>query len=211
MGSSDVLEYRLPTARIAVVVAVSALATTVVLSVFAPSRDFSTMIPLVLLGGWIAWVMWTVPRIELSRTDVVVRNSFHSVTIPLAVITSVTGGKRLTIRTIDRRTYIPAAAAGGTSFLLGALRRTEAYGSYIVPVTRVDALRADPERDTTPATIIARMIEKRIVELPAGAVLAARVARGTTPDVPPPVLNKDVIIGTIAVAAASLALFQALS
>lgn len=211
MGSSDLVEYRLPTARIAVVVSVTALATTVVLSVFAPSGDFSAMIPLVLLGGWVAWVMWTVPRIELSRTEVVVRNSFHTVTIPLAMITSVTGGRRLTIRTVDHRTYIPAAAAGGTSFLLGALRRTEAYGSYIVPVTKVDALRADLDRETTPATIIARVIERRIVELSSETVHAARIARGTGPDVPPPVLNKDVIITTIAVAAASLALFQALS
>ena len=110
-----------------------------------------------------------------------------------------------------RRTYIPAAAAGGSSFLLGAVRRTEAYGSYIVPVSRIDALREGAELDPTPATIIARMIEKRIRELPPEDARAALDAFGTIRDVAPPVLNKDVIIGTIVVAAASVALFQALS
>ena len=211
MGASDVVEYRLPNARIVTVTAVVALAASVILTVFVPSPDFPTMIPIALLGGWLACVLWSVPAIELSRTELVVRNSLHSVTIPLAAITSVTGGKRLTIRTAAHRTYIPAAAAGGTSFLLGAVRRTEAYGSYIVPVSRIDALRQDAELDPTPATIIARMIEKRIRELPPEDLRAALDAFGTVRDVAPPVLNKDVIVGTIVVAAASAALFQALS
>ena len=210
MGASDVVEYRLPNARIVVVAAIMAPAVATALTLFVPSRDFSTMIPLALFGGWIAWVMWTVPRIELSRTHLVVRNSFHSVTIPLALVVSVTGGKRLTIRTTDRRTYIPAAAAGGSSFLLGAVRRTAAYASYIVPVSRIDSLRPDQDRDPTPATIIARTIEKRIRELPQDEVRAARELAGTGHAVPPPVLQKDVILGTIAVAAASAALFLAL-
>jgi len=211
MGASDVLEYRLPNARLVVVVAVAVLPITVILTVFVPSPDFPTMIPLALFGGWIAWVMWTVPRIELSRTQLVVRNSFHTVTIPLAAITSVTGGKRLTIRTADGRTYIPAAAAGGSSFLLGAVRRTEAYGSYIVPVSRVDALRPDLDLEPTPATIIARNIDKRIRELPLTATGAERWTGGGTPGVPAPVLHKDVILGTIAVAAVSAMLFLALT
>ncbi len=211
MGASDVVEYRLPNARIVAVGSVVALTAAVVLTVFVPSRDLPTMIPLTILGGWIAWVMWSVPRIELSRTRLVVRNSFHTVTIPLALITSVTGGKRLTIRTADRRTYIPAAAAGGGSFLFDAVRRTEAYGSYIVPVSRIDALRPDPNRDVTPATIIARTIEKRIRELRRGDLGAADEPDATPREVPPPVLNVDVILSTIAVAAASAALFFALS
>jgi hypothetical protein len=211
MGGSDVVEYRLPSARIVIYASVAAVVAAIVLTVFVPSRDFSSMIPLALLGGWLAWVIWTVPSIEMSRTRLVVRNSLHTVTIPLAVITSVSGGKRLTIRTAGGRTYIPAAAAGGASFLLGAVRRTDAFGSFIVPVSRIDALRMDAERELTPATVIARMIEKRMRELPVEEVRAARSRDGTLRDVAPPVLNREVILGTIGVAAASIALFIALN
>lgn len=201
------LEYRLPTGRAVAIVAVVALAATVVLTILVPSRDFPTMIPLALLGGWVAWAIWTVPSIELSHSTVVVRNSLHTVTIPLASIGEVSGGKRLTITTADGRTYIPAAAPGPGSFLWGAVRRTEAFGGFIVPVTRVDALRLDLERERTPASIIARMIQKRIDELPHDARSRARNPDGTVREIPPPVLNKNVIVGSIAVGVVSVALF----
>ncbi|KRA22277.1 hypothetical protein ASD65_17440 [Microbacterium sp. Root61] len=207
MGASDVLEYRLPTGRIVVVTAVAVFVATVVLTLLVPSRDFPTMIPLALFGGWVAWVFWTLPCIELSRSTVVVRNSLHTVTIPLAAIVQVTGGKRLTIRTADRRTYIPAAAAGPGSFLWGAVRRTEAFGGYIVPVTRVDALRLDMERERTPASIIARMIQKRIDELPEEERRTARNPDGTVREIAPPVLNMTVIVGSIVVSVVSVSLF----
>jgi len=210
MSASGVLEYRLPTGRAVAVTAVAVFAATVVLTLFVPSRDFPTMIPLALLGGWVACVFWTLPCIELSRSTLVVRNSLHTVTIPLAAIVEVTGGKRLTIRTADRRTYIPAAAAGPGSFLWGAVRRTEAYGGFVVPVTRVDALRLDMERERTPASIIARMIQKRIDELSADDRRAARNPDGTVREVPPPVVNKNVIVGSLVVTIISVSLFLVL-
>ncbi|WP_375384764.1 hypothetical protein [uncultured Microbacterium sp.] len=207
----DVTEYRLPSARAVAIVAVLAVIASVIAAVFVPSPDLPALIPVMMLAGWVAWMLFSVPLIRLSPTEVVVRNSLHSVTIPLTAITEVTGGRRLTIRTIDGRTYIPAAAAGpGTSFLGGAMRRTQAYGSSIVPVRNVDDLRLDSELLQTPATTIARMIRKRVDDLDADARRASRGPDGAPQGVAPPVLNMNVIVVTIGVVAASAALILVL-
>lgn len=207
MGASDVLRYRLPNARLVEVSAVAVLAVTVILTLVLPSRDVAAMIPIVALGGWIAWVVWGVPAMELSRTELLIRNSLHTVRVPLAAISEISGGKRLTIRTIDRRIYIPAAVPGMGSFLWGAVQRMQAHGGYVVPLMRVDRLRLDVNREMTPATVFARVIRKRMDELSTDAIRAARNPDGTVRGVPPPVVNKDIILATGVVAVASVTLF----
>lgn len=203
--------YRLPSARIVEVMGAVVVGAAIVGAVFVPSPDLPPLVPIVILAAWVAWVLFSVPLVRLSLTEVVVRNTLHTVTIPLTAITGVSGGRRLTIRTVDGRTYIPAAAAGpATSFLGGAMRRTQAYGSFIVPVRNVDDLRLDGELLQTPATVIARMIDKRVDELTPDERRAARGPDGATRGVAPPILNMDVIGVTIGMVVASAALTMVL-
>lgn len=202
--ADDAMLYRFPTARVTSVLAVTVTLAAVAGAIMLPSRELSAAIPIVGLAGWLAWVLWGYPLIRIDRAAVVVRDSFRTVEIPLTAIAEVSGGRKLTIRTFDGRTYVPAAAPGmGTSFVWGAVRATKAYGDSIVPVKGVEVLRIDPERERTPATIVAQTIRRRIEQLgpaPAGART-----------VPPPRINVDIILTTAGIAAAAAALFAILA
>lgn len=143
--------------------------------------------------------MWGYPLIRVEERMLTVRNSFSTVRIPLTAVVEISGGSRLTIRTADQRTYIPAAAPGsGVSFLWRAQRAKDAFGDFIVPIKGVDALRLDPSRERTPATVIADTIARRID-------LLGPSAQGPR-TVPAPQVNLEIIVGTIVVLAGSAAL-----
>lgn len=186
---------------------IAAPAVAFLLALVVPSPDFTLMLPIILLGAWLSWIVWRHPLLLVSRTELTVRNSLHSVVIPLAAIDHVSGGRRLTIRTRDRRVYIPAAAAGSGTFLLGALRQTNTYGRYIVPLTRVDRARIDSENEVTPATVIARTICRRVEELSTAQLRTALNPDGSPRAVPPPSVNADVLLWTIVVGIGTAVLF----
>jgi len=207
MAESDVVEYRLPSARAVVVVGVIAVAVMTVLAALVPSRELAPAIPVVVLGAWLAMVLWSLPLLRVTRSEIQVRNSLHSVTIPLAAVAEVTSGKRLTIRTHGRRTYIPAAVPGNGAFLMGAVRQANTYGAGPVPLLRVDRLRMDSEGERSPSAVIARTIRRRIDLLDDDDRRSSLNPDGTVCDTPPPKLNVDVIAWTMVVAILCAGLF----
>lgn len=199
MASAE-FQYRHPSARAALLVAPSLVLADVVLTVLFPQqRDIPLFLPVIATGGWLAWIVWGYPMITVSDAAVTARNTWFTQVIPLPAIDEVFGGKRLTIRTRDRRQHIPAAVPGAASFLATAVRRTDAYGSFLTPVVGVDRLRIDADRERTPATVVAQVIRRRIDLLPPGS--------GTNGGVPAPVINMPVVYGTLVAGAVSAALF----
>ncbi|QKJ19984.1 PH domain-containing protein [Microbacterium hominis] len=195
----DAAEFRGPAARTVVVVGGLASAVSIAAAAVIPSRDLPSLIPLVLLAWWCVYVLWGYPLVRVDAEAVLVRNTLSTVTIPIAAIREVTGGRRLTIRTFDGRTYVPVAAPGvGTSFLWGAVRAADAYASSPVIVKGVEPLRLDPNRERTPATIVAQTIRRRMDQ--------RRPMPGDPRVVPPPTINLSVVHGTVAAVVATAAL-----
>lgn len=211
MTADGAFVYRLASGRIAVVVCALTAAVAIVATILTSSPDTQLLIPVAIFAGWSAGVLWAYPFIRVTDSEVVVRNTFHSRVIPLIDIAVVTGGRRLTITTFDGRKSVPVAAPGGGLFLMGAIRQVNTYGSSIVPVTRVDSLRMDSEQEQTPATVIARVIRRRIDLLTPEALRGNRRPDGSPRDVPLPTLNVPIFTSTIAVGIVSLALFLILA
>ena len=175
------------------------LADLVLVVLFPQQRDIPLFLPVIATGGWLAWIMWGYPMITVSDAAVTARNTWFTQVIPLPAIDRVSGGRRLTIRTRDRRRHIPAAVPGGGSFLATAVRRTDAFGSFLTPVAGVDRLRIDADRERTPATVVAQVIMRRMDHLPAGT--------GPGGGMPAPVVNMPVVYGTLIAGIACTALF----
>lgn len=202
MASED-FRYQPPAARTVLLVAPSlALADLVLVVLFPEQRDIPLFLPMIGAGGWLAWIVWGYPMLTVSDAAVTARNTWFTQVIPLGAIEAVSGGKRLTIVTRDRRQHIPAAVPGAGPFLAAAVRRTDAYGSFVTPVVGVDRLRIDADAERTPATVVAQVIRRRLDNLPPGSVLDARV--------PAPVINVRVVYATLAVGVACAALFLVL-
>jgi hypothetical protein len=201
--ASDEFRYQPPSARAALLLAPCVVVADLVLVVLFPQqRDIPLFLPLLASLGWLAWIVWGYPMITISDAAVTARNTWFTQVIPLGAIDEVSGGKRLTIRTRDRRKHIPAAVPSAGSFLAMAARRTDAYGSFLTPVAGVDRLRIDADRERTPATVVAQVIRRRIDHLPAGS--------GVQDTTPVPVVNLPVVYGTLGAAVACAALFLVL-
>jgi len=199
MASED-FRYQPPSARAALLITPAILlADLLLILLFPQQRDIPLFLPVIAIGGWLAWIVWGYPMITVSDAAVTARNTWFTQVIPLSAIDDVFGGKRLTIRTRDGRQHIPAAVPGAGSFLAGAVRRTDAYGSFLTPVVGVDRLRVDADGERTPATVVSQVIRRRMDNLPAGSGVQDRT--------PVPVINTFVVYGTIGAGVISGALF----
>jgi hypothetical protein len=201
--ASAEFRYRPPSANPVGIVAVTLVGGDIVLWMLLPgNRDIGLSLPILLTLGWFSWIVWAYPSIRVSDTVITIFNTWWTQRIPLSTVRAVTGGKRLTITTIDGRKHIPAAVPGPPPFLPDAIRRVQAYGGYAVPVSDVDRLRMD-DRARTAATVVADLIRRRVEDSP------ARLGVEREP-VPAPVANLFVVYGTIVVVAVSVGLFALL-
>lgn len=195
--------YRPPSANLIGIVLVALIAIDILLwMIFPRQRDIPLMLPILLVLGWFIWIVWAYPSIRVNDTEIIAFNTWSTQRIPLAAIQEVTGGKRLTIVMTDGRKHIPAAVPGPPPFLQDAVRRSQAYGGFVTPVSGVDKLRMD-DRERTAATAVADIIRRRLDALPAQVGSAAEPAPGA-------VANLFVVYGTIIVVTVSLVLFALL-
>ncbi len=125
-SSSSAMSSRNSAATTLSIIAPIGVAAMFALALFAP-EDWAAwrMFGLVSVVLWLAWAIWSWPRIDVDETTVTVRNALATWRIPLHEIRDVEGGRKFTL-TLTGGKKVTAAAISGDGIAVEAWRRTDA-------------------------------------------------------------------------------------
>lgn len=156
----EVQRYSQTSGRVLGAIGVVAAAVTAVMVLLRSDEPSWATVALSVFFGALAWAALLRPRLELGRSDLVLRNMLSTDTVPLAAIESVTVRQVLVVFAGDRR--FTSAAVGRTRRQLVKENFRGSGGGGGQMMGMLPAFPSSPDKPDDPKTSFGLFVEERV-------------------------------------------------
>ncbi len=156
---TEVQRYSQTSGRVLGVIGVVAAAVTAAMVLRSEEPSYATVAFCVFFGA-LAWAALLRPRLELGRSDLVLRNMLSTDTVPLAAVESVTVRQVLVVFAGDRRFTSPAVGRTRRQLVKDNFRGSgRGHGGMM---GMLPAFPSSPEKPDNPKSSFGLFVEERV-------------------------------------------------